>query len=128
MKNYVGVIKFKSKLPYEEIDGFRYDTGTENMDEAKDILNALGAKLSISNNCQVRWEFEGIGQGHYCDDFENSFNNSEDDKRQISEEEFYKKQQKEFCESQNNSEFGVDDDTEMNIRMEQDEDDWELEQ
>lgn len=56
------------------------------------------------------------------------YDNSIEDKEQMSEEDFYKKQQKEFYESPSVSDFGVDDDTEMHIRMEQDEDDWELEQ
>lgn len=52
--------------------------------------------------------------------FENDYDSSIEDKKQMSEEEFYKKQQKEFYESSNISDFGVDDDTEMHIRMEQD--------
>lgn len=68
-KNYVGVIKFKSSLPYEEVEGFKYNTGVDDIEEARNILHSISSNLSISNNCQVRWEFEGIGQGHYCDDY-----------------------------------------------------------
>ncbi|SNS23476.1 hypothetical protein SAMN05446037_1006146 [Anaerovirgula multivorans] len=68
--SYVGIIKLKKQdVPYEEIEGFRYDTGSYYMDTARDIFDDLCSNLSVASSCQVRWEFEGIGQGHYCDDW-----------------------------------------------------------
>ena len=58
VKSYIGIIKFKSNVPYEEIEGFKFDTKTSDMDRAKEILNELCSTLSISNGCQVRWVFQ----------------------------------------------------------------------
>lgn len=69
VKSYIGIIKFKANVPYEELEGFKFDTKTNDMDRAKEILNELCSTLSLSNNCQIRWEFEGIGQGHYHDNY-----------------------------------------------------------
>ena len=68
-KNYIGVIKFKSNKSYEEFKGFKYNTGTEDIGKAKEILNRLCSNLSENNGVQVRWNFEGCSQGHYCDDW-----------------------------------------------------------
>lgn len=50
--------------------------------------------------------------------------------RTLDEDEFYKQQQKEFYANPDiyDTEFGVDDDREMRERMEQESDDWEMEQ
>ena len=69
MKNYIGVIKFKSDKPYEEIKGFKYNTGTEDMDKARKILDNLCSNLSKSNNTQVKWNFENLDQAHYNNNY-----------------------------------------------------------
>lgn len=68
MDNYIGMIKIGNKEylnRWGEIQGIRFDTNTSDQDHAKDILNEVCEGLANGSQREVRWEFEGIGQGHY---------------------------------------------------------------
>ncbi len=63
--DYIINVKIHEKGPWEKIKGEDMPTGTPDMKEATRYANGYAQILANKTGAEVRWEFVGIGQGHY---------------------------------------------------------------